>query len=87
MRKTLDKSKLYDRNAVEKLFDKYIKQGGEVTILDEGSLVYGLVVCHGDGLKTAVIKEVYLNEWISASSVRFYNKIPSKYQKMIDIIR
>ena len=76
--------KLYNYEAVEDLMRHYIEQGGDVHILDEGSLVYGLVICEGVGLKTAVIKEVYLNEWASAQSIRMYNKMPKKYAKMID---
>ena len=78
--------KLYNYKAVEQLMNQYIEQGGNVHILDEGSLVYGLVVCEGECLKTAVIKEVYLNEWSSAQSIRLYNNMPKKYAKMIEHI-
>ena len=78
--------KLYNYEAVEQLMNRYLEQGGNVHILDEGSLVYGLVVCEGEGLKTAVIKEVYLNEWSSAQSIRMYNNMPKKYAKMIEYI-
>lgn len=75
---------LYSYSDAEKLMNHYIEKGGEVYVLNEGSLVYGLVVCTGDGLKTAVIKEVYLNPWSSAQSIRLYNKLPKKYERMIE---
>ena len=77
---------LYSYRDAEKLMNRYIDQGGDIHILDEGSLVYGLVICEGEGLKTAVIREVYLNPWSSAQSIRLYNKTPKKYEKMIEEI-
>lgn len=75
--------KLYTLSAVENLMNKYLELGGTVDILDEGSLVYGLVICQAEGKKLAVIKEVYLNEWSSAQTIRFYNKLPKKYEKLL----
>lgn len=75
---------LYTYKDAEKLMNHYIEKGGDVYVLDEGSLVYGLVVCTGEGLKTAVIKEVYQNCWSSLQSIRLYNKLPKKYERMID---
>lgn len=76
--------KLYSNEAVEKLVARYNDKGGNVEVIAEGSLaVFGLAICHGEKLKTAVISEVYLNEWSSANSVRFYNKMPTKYQELL----
>lgn len=77
-------SKLYTCGAVEELIQRYVDKGGEVTVIEEGCLGYGLYILHGDGLKTAVIKEVYLNPWSSGQSIRMYNKCPKKYAKMIE---
>lgn len=76
--------KLYSYRDAEELMNRYIEQGGDIHILDEGSLVYGLVICEGEGLKTAVIKEVYVSPWSSAQSIRMYNQTPKKYVKMIE---
>lgn len=76
--------KLYSYRDAEKLMNRYIEQGGDIHVLDEGSLVYGLVICEGEGLKTAVIREVYLNPWSSGQSIRMYNTMPKKYAKMIE---
>lgn len=35
------------------------------------------------GYKTAVVTEVYLNEWSSAHKVRFYNECPAKYAQAV----
>lgn len=76
--------KLYSSEAVEKLAEKYIAKGGEITPIREGSLLeYGLAIFHGDGLKTAVIQEKYLNAWSSAYTCRVFNRMPAKYAQMI----
>ena len=75
---------MYDYKSVDKLVDKYYQKGGEVITIEEGCLLdYGLAICFGDNLKTCIITEIYLNEWSSAYKVRFYNKCPKKYAKMI----
>lgn len=74
----------YTLEACENLIERYVKQNGEVTIIDEGVLGLGLRICHGDGLKTAVIREVPQNEWTSWHTIRMYNKMPKKYAMMIE---
>lgn len=76
--------KLYSYTKAVEIMNRYAEKNGNIHILDEGSLVYGLVICEGEGLKTVVIKEVYLNPWSSAQSIRFYNEMPKKYAKMIE---
>ena len=78
---------LYGCKEVEKLFQMYYDKGGETLELKEGSLGYGTTICFGEGLKTAVIQEVYLNPWSSAHKVRFYRKMPEKYERMIEKIQ
>lgn len=76
--------KLYSCSAVEDLFTRYVENGGEILEIEPGSLGYGLTICYGEGLKTAVIKEVYVNPWSSGHTVRFYNEMPKKYSEMIE---
>lgn len=76
--------KMYGCKAIEGLFSRYYELGGEVIELIPGTLGHGLTVCFGDGLKTAVIKEQYINCWSSGHTVRFYNGMPEKYRKMIE---
>lgn len=75
---------LYGCSYVENLMQQYVDKGGEICTIVEGCLGYGLTICHGEGLKTAVIKEIYLNEWSSAHSIRMYNKCPKKYAEILD---
>ncbi len=76
-------SKLYTSDAVQALADRYLEKGGEVFEVEEGTLGWGLTIMWGEGLKTAVVKEVYLNEWSSAHTVRLYNRCPKKYEQMV----
>ena len=71
--------KLYTSTYVDKLIANYLERGGELRTLSVGVLGHGHIVLTGEGLKTAVIKEVYINEWSSAHKVRFYNETPAKY--------
>lgn len=76
--------KIYTNSAVDFTVDRYIARGGEIAIIEEGCLAsYGLAILWGEGLKTCIIKEKYLNAWSSGSVMKFYNKIPKKYDKML----
>ena len=75
---------LYALEAVEQTINNWIEAGGEITTVKEGVLGYGLTICHGDGLRTAIITEVPLNCWSSAHTIRIYNKMPKKYRQMLD---
>lgn len=74
---------LYSCTAVLELLNRYLAKGGEVIEVEEGCLGYGTVICVGNGLKTIVIKEVFINEWSSGHTIRKYNKLPKKYSEMI----
>lgn len=76
--------KLYSCAAVANLIGRYADRGGSAFELVPGVLGYGLTVCTGDGLKTAVIQEKPINEWSSDHAVRFYNRLPRKYAAMIE---
>ena len=54
--------------------------------LQEGVLGYGLCMLYKKGLKTFIIKEYYINEWSSGHSIIGYNKMPKKYEKMLEKI-
>ena len=74
---------LYTSTAIDQLINNYIEKGGEVTELEEGVLGHGHLLLHGAGLKTTVVKEVYINEWSSGHKVRSYNETPKKYEQLI----
>ena len=76
--------KLYTNEAVNSLVEKYFSKDGNIKVIDEGCLAsYGLAILYGEGLKTTIIKEVYLNEWSSGNSIISYNKMPKKYAKLL----
>ena len=76
---------LYSYTQVDELIQKYADKGGGTLQTDEGCLGSGdwLLFDHSGRLKFIVIKEVYLNEWSSAHTIRKYNKIPKKYEKIL----
>ena len=74
----------YTLEACMNLSRKYYEQGGVIDEIEEGVLGLGLRICHGDGLKTAVIREVPRNDWTSWHTIRMYNKMPKKYAMMIE---
>lgn len=76
----------YTLSACEELINRYIDNGGEVYTLEEGVLGLGLTVCFGEGLKTAIITERYVSPWVSTHTIRMYNKMPKKYEQMIDAL-
>jgi hypothetical protein len=71
--------KHYKLSDCERFINEYLELGGTTTAIEEGSLGLGVVVCKADGYKTAIIQEIYLNEWSSTHTVRLYNKTPKKY--------
>jgi hypothetical protein len=75
---------LYTSGAIQELADYYIDNGGEVFEVVEGTLGWGTTVMVRDGWKSAVVQEVYVNEWSSAHKVRMYIRLPNKYQTMLD---
>lgn len=75
--------KHYNLDAINRLIARYEERGGQVRTIEEGVLGWGTTILYGDGLKTAVIQERYLNEWSSTHTIRFYNLTPVKYLKAI----
>lgn len=77
--KPIPMEKLFDCENVEKLIAYYMEHGGECVELIEGTLGYGRMILYGDGLKTAIVEEIALNEWSSAHTIRWFNNMPKKY--------
>ena len=73
---------LYSTSAVEKLIDMYFQKGGEVITIEEGCLGWGTTLCRGEGLKTTVIQEKFINAWNSGHTITKYNKCPKKYSSI-----
>ena len=70
--------------ACRNLMAQYISRNGQVHTIQEGGVGLGLVICYGPGLKTTIIREVYLNGWSSGHTITMYNKTPKKYLKYIE---
>lgn len=66
------------------LMARYVSHNGHARTIQEGVLGLGLVICYGPGLKTTIIREVYLNEGSSGHTITLYNRTPKKYLKYVD---
>lgn len=69
---------------VSNLIDRYLENGGAVYTI-EGSLNDNHILT-GEGLKTTIIREHYLNDWSSCNVIRHYNKCPKKYAEVMDML-
>ena len=69
---------------INAIMEVYLNRGGEAITIQEGVLGYGLMVIHAPGLKSVVVKERYLNCWSSVHQVSFWNKLPKKYQVLLE---
>lgn len=78
--------KTYTLQACENYINKYVNEyGGELTIIEEGCLGLGNLILHSaKGKKSIVIKEVFVNTWVSTHTVKMYNKLPKKYAKLLN---
>ncbi len=74
----------YSLAACNELISRYVEREGEIITLDEGGVGLGIIVCLAEGCKTAVIQEIYLNEWSSTHTIRLYSKTPKKYLQLIE---
>ncbi len=69
---------------IDNLIANYLQKNGEVIQIEEGSLGHGFLILTGEKLKTTIVNEFFINEWSSGHKVRMYNKIPKKYQTLIE---
>jgi hypothetical protein len=76
----------YSLESCENLIKRYVNEyDGCATTLEEGSLGLGTILLHdAPGKKTIVIKEFYLNAWSSGHTIRKYNKMPKKYETLLE---
>ena len=78
--------KLYPVETIDNLIRRYCDAGGEIYEMQEGVLGHGdLLLYHPtEKLKTVIVREKYINEWSSGHTVRAYNKMPTKYHKVLE---
>jgi len=76
--------KNYTIESCENLIETYINEyGGELIQINEGILGLGTILLkNAKGKKTIIIKEYFINSWLSGHSIIKYNKIPKKYLKL-----
>lgn len=75
--------KNYSIKYIQNLINRYIEKSGEFVTLKDGCLGYGLSMLYGEGLKTIIIQEYFINSWESGHTIRKYNKMPKKYENML----
>ena len=76
---------MYNYQQIDKLIERYSNiENSETIQLSEGVLGSGNCILTAPGKKTAIIKEVYVNAWQSTHTVKMYNKIPKKYQSILN---
>ena len=80
------KQHLYTIAAADGLINEYLKlsENSIVYRYDAGGVGIGNWICGAPGYKWAIIKEVYLNEWSSAQSIRMYNELPKCYAAILE---
>ena len=69
---------------IDAIIETYINHGGDAVTIREGVLGHGFMIIHAPGLKSVIVKERYLNCWSSTHQISFWNKMPKKYQAMLD---
>ena len=75
----------YTLEACEQLIQRFTDhEDCSYITINEGCLGLGTVLLYRPGYKLIIIQERYLNPWSSTHTVRMYNKIPKKYQSIID---
>lgn len=80
--KSKKNARLYSIKQIERLIQRYGQYPNPETIeIESGVLGFGTTILLADGCKSAVIKEVFINEWSSGHSVRLYNELPKKYRQ------
>lgn len=78
--------KLYNSEVVNGLIEKYERASGWFEIVDDRTVLldFNVAILGGKDLRYCVIKDVFLNSWSSAYSIKFYNKLPKIYKKLLD---
>lgn len=76
---------MYNFQQIDKLINRYAEiENSETVQIWEGCLGSGNWILTAPNKKTAIIKEVYVNAWQSTHTVKMYNKIPKKYQSILN---
>ena len=79
------KGRYITQENIDKLISKTYELGGMVYII-QGCLKDNYILILPQQYKSIVIKEHYLNEWSSENLCINYNKLPKKYEKVIELL-
>ena len=71
--------KHYTLQAIDSLINQYIRVWWSSDVIQEWVLWYWVLVLSAEWFDFAVVKEVYVSEWSSTHTVRFYKKLPKKF--------
>ena len=76
---------MYNYKEIDKFIERYSSfENSTVIQIREGILGSGDWICTAPNKKTAIIKEIFLNEWNSTHTLKLYNKTPKKYINLIN---
>lgn len=77
--------KYYSCTSMDNFISGYIERGGQAYCIDDGVLTSGdwILFDNRGKLKFCIIKEVYINDWSSAQTIRRYKKLPKKYKELL----
>lgn len=78
-------TKMYSTSAVGQAIEFLANKGYEIITVEEGTLGYGHVICLApdDDHYNVEIQERYLNEWSSGHTIRNFDKISSRIEKLL----
>jgi hypothetical protein len=76
---------MYNYKEIDKFIERYSSfENSTVIQIREGILGSGDWICTAPNKKTAIIKELFVNEWNSTHTLKLYNKTPKKYINLIN---
>lgn len=76
---------MYNYKEIDKFIERYSSFENSIVIqIRESILGSGDWICTAPNKKTAIIKEIFVNEWNSTHTLKLYNKTPKKYINLIN---
>ena len=78
--------KTYSTNSTGKIINFLSENGYDLITIEEGTLGYGHIIALAPDDKhyNVEIQEVYLNEWNSGHTIRNFDKISKRIEKLLE---
>ena len=78
--------KTYSTSSTGKIINFLAENGYDLITIDEGTLGYGHIIALAPDDKhyNVEIQEVYLNEWNSGHTIRNFDKISKRIEKLLE---